>query len=50
MSTLAAHRHGILNIRDPNRQITLLFSLLGLTLSLAALISNPDIFVALGTG
>jgi hypothetical protein len=49
MSTLAAWLSGPLTIRvDPDRDATVLFSLLGLTISLVVVTFNPDLFAALG--
>jgi hypothetical protein len=47
MSTIAAHRYDTV-VSDPHFAVTLLFSLLGLMLSLALLASDPDALIALG--
>jgi hypothetical protein len=49
MNTLAAWLSGPLTIRlDPDRDATLAFSLLGLTISLVVVMFNPDLLAVLG--
>jgi hypothetical protein len=49
MSTLAPWLSGPLTIHiDPDREATLVFSLLGLTISLIVVAFSPDLVVGLG--